>query len=152
MSHIRRYGTSYGNNRDLRAFQLQMTTTFTYDNKIRRLRFAQECRGELRLDTGHLKRIVFSDKGKFSLSVSQNEQHYRICGSERLYEVYEALHDSPSAMVWCAISVNGMIGPYFFENQTVTGSMSRTFSFRPAIAQISFSHHEIRTFVCFLPT
>ena len=37
-------------------------------------------------------------------------------------EVYETLHNSPSIMVWCAISKSEIIGPYFFENENLSGS------------------------------
>ena len=103
-------------------YKLQMGTALTEDHKTRRIRFAQSCRRELRNDAGYLNRIVFSDECKFSLSGVVNKQNCRIWGTERPNEVYETLHNSPSVMVWCALSQNEIIGPYFFENENVTGS------------------------------
>ncbi len=59
---------------------------------------------------------------KFSLPGTVNKQNCRIWGTERPNQVYETLHNSPSVMVWCAMSKSGVIGPYFFENENVTGS------------------------------
>ena len=103
-------------------YKLQMTTALTESHKERRLRFARDCRRELRNNAGYLRRIVFSDECKFSLSGSVNKQNCRIWGLERPKEVYETLHNSPSIMVWCALSESEIIGPYFFENENVTGS------------------------------
>lgn len=103
-------------------YKLQRTTTLTEDHKIRRKQFAQTCRRELRDDAEYLKRIVFSDECKFTLSGQVNKQNCRIWGTERPNEVYETRTNSPSVMVWCAMSKNGIIGPYFFENENVTGT------------------------------
>ena len=43
-------------------------------------------------------------------------------GTERPNQVYETLHHSPSVTVWCAMSKSEVIGPYFFDNENVTGS------------------------------
>ena len=56
------------------------------------------------------------------MSGSVNKQNFRICESERPNEVSETLQNSPSVMVWCALSKKEVIGPYFFEDGNVTGS------------------------------
>ena len=77
---------------------------------------------ELRNDAGYLERIVFSDECKFSLFGSVNKQNCRIRRNERPNEVYETFQNSPSVMVWCALSKKEIIGPFFFEDGNVTGS------------------------------
>ncbi len=95
--------------KDLRLFptKLQLTSLFTDDHKVWRLRFT-----ELKLDAGYLKRIFFSDVYKFSFSESVNKQNYRIWGSERLYEVDDTIHNSPSIMICCALSVQRKVEPF----------------------------------------
>ena len=46
-----------------------------------------------------------------------NMQNCRIWETQRPNEVYETIHNSPSD-----IPKNEVIGPYFFENENVTGS------------------------------
>ncbi len=106
----------------LYPYKLQMSTALTEHHKTSRFNFAQNCHTELRNDAGYLGRIIFSDECKFSLSGTVNKQNCRIWGTERPNQVYETLHNSPSVMVWCAMSKSGVIGPYFFENENVTGS------------------------------
>ena len=43
-------------------------------------------------------------------------------GRQRPNELYEELHNSPSVVVWCAISKNEVAEPYFIENEKVTGT------------------------------
>ena len=106
----------------LYPYKLQTSTALTEQHKSSRLNFAQYCRRELRRDTGYLERIIFSDECKFSLSGKVNKQNFRIWGTERPNEVYETLHNSPSVLIWCTMSKTEIIGPYFFENENVTGS------------------------------
>ena len=43
-------------------------------------------------------------------------------GTQHPKEVYESLNDSTSVIVWCVISRNEVIGPYFFSTENVIGS------------------------------
>ena len=103
-------------------YKLQMTNALTERHTERRLKFSRDCSRKLRNNAGYLKRIVFSDECKFSLSGSVNNQNSRIWGSERPNKVYETLRNSPSIMVWCAPSESEITWLYFFENRNVTGS------------------------------
>ncbi len=98
-----------------------MSTIHTEDHKSSRKRFARNCRRELRNNARFFERIIFSDECKFSLCENLNKQNCRIWGSEHPNEVYETLQNSPSITLWCALSRNEMIRPYFFENENVTG-------------------------------
>lgn len=121
---------------ELRLFpyKLQMGVELSDNDKQNRISFAQYCRAQLRENPGYLKRIVFSDECHFSLSGHVNSQNCRIWGSERPKQVYETLQGAPSVMVWCGITAKEIIGPYFFDNENVTGDsykkMLRYFVFR----------------------
>jgi hypothetical protein len=65
--------------------------------------------------------IFFSDEANFYLSGLVNKQNCRIWGYEKPLEVWPLPLHSPKINVWCAISANCIIGPYFFEEETVTG-------------------------------
>ena len=102
-------------------YKLQMGTQLSDEDKINRVSFATFSRSKLSNNSAFLKQIVFSDECHFSLSGRVNKQNCRIWGTERPQVVYEAPQSAPSIMVWCAISEKEVIGPYFFENENVTG-------------------------------
>ena len=54
----------------------------------------------------------------FTLAV--NNQNYRIWGSENLQAIEERSLHPKEVTVWCALWREGMIGPYFFENDDRT--------------------------------
>ena len=122
--------------KELRSFpyNLQMATSLTEDNKMRKKSSPQCCRRELRNDRRYLEGIFFSNECKFSLPGSVNKQNCRIWASGRPNEVYETLENSPSIIVWCALSKKEKIGSYFFEDGNVTASrhkrMLQHFSFQ----------------------
>ena len=64
--------------------------------------------------------IFFSDEATFHLSGLVHKQNYRIWGLEKPTEVDQFERNSPKVNVWCAISSNCIVGPYFFEEATVT--------------------------------
>jgi len=102
-------------------YKLQIGQQLSDLDKSNRIQFAQFCREQLNEDSGYLRRIIFSDECSFSLSGGVNKQNCRIWGTERPSTVYESPQSSASIMVWCALSKKEIIGPYFFENESVTG-------------------------------
>lgn len=69
---------------------------------------------------GFSLRIVFSDECVFHFSIFLNSQNTNIFGVEkpRGIQQYE-LHNEKVA-VWFAMHVNGLAGPYFLNDETVT--------------------------------
>ena len=57
------------------SYKLQIGLELSEGEKKNRLSFARNCHRELRNDYTYLKRIVFSDECKFSLSGSVNKQN-----------------------------------------------------------------------------
>ena len=108
---------------ELRVFpyKLQIGTQLSNDDKQARVQYAQYSLSKLAADPDFLKKVIYSDECSFSLSGRVNKQNCRIWGTERPQEVYEVPQGARSVMVWCAISEKGVIGPYFFENESVTG-------------------------------
>lgn len=51
-----------------------------------------------------------------------NKHNVRTRGTENAHEHAEVEQDSGKVCVWCAISVNGVIGPYYFDEPTLTGA------------------------------
>ena len=59
--------------------------------------------------------IFFSDEATFHISGRVHKQNCRIWSTENPHEVQEYWDKSPKINVWCAMSSDCIIGPYFFE-------------------------------------
>jgi hypothetical protein len=73
-------------------------------------------------DDAFMNHVVFSDKTTFHVSCKVNRHNCRIWGSENPHEVMEHERDSPKLNVCCALTSDSVIGPFFFEETTVTGA------------------------------
>jgi hypothetical protein len=56
-----------------------------------------------------------SDEAIFSLTGSVNKQNCRYWAPTNPHQLDEQPLHSPQVVVWCAISAQGIIGPYFFK-------------------------------------
>ncbi len=65
--------------------------------------------------------IYFSDEATFHISGYVHKNNCRIWGTEKPNEVNIFTRDSPKVHDWCAMSSTCIIGPYFFEGDTITG-------------------------------
>lgn len=59
--------------------------------------------------------IFFSDEATFHLSGYVHKENCRIWATEKPTEVYEYHDNTEKVNVWCAMSSDCIIGPYFFE-------------------------------------
>ena len=88
---------------------------------------------------GYLKKIVFTDESTFSVHGEVNRHNCRIWATENPHVTFEKPRVSPKTQVWCAVHYSQIVGPYFFEEPTVTGAnyleCLRTFAI-PQIRQI----------------
>ena len=57
-----------------------------------------------------------SDEAIFSLNGSVNKQNCRYWAPTNPHQLQERPLHSPQVVVWCAISAQAIIGPYFFED------------------------------------
>ena len=83
---------------------------------------------ELHENDSFQQRIWFSDEAHFYLNGHVNNKNHVFWGSSAPDEVYEkGLHDKKVA-VWAAMSYQGVIEPFFFEDEdknTVTANSDR---------------------------
>jgi len=63
--------------------------------------------------------VFFSDESSFYVSGMMNEHNCRIWAASNPFVTVEAAMNSPKINVWCAMSNNQIIGPYFFEEDTI---------------------------------
>ena len=70
----------------------------------------------LKIEPEILQNIWFSDESHFYLDGYCNKQNMRFWGNKKT-EIYCEKSAHPIYVtVWCALSSQGIIGPYFFEN------------------------------------
>lgn len=67
-----------------------------------------------------IRRVLFSEEGKVSISEFVDNHNCLIWGSERRNKVCQQLNNSPSVMIWCAVSKKEIFGPDVFENKNET--------------------------------
>lgn len=81
--------------------------------------FVNWCRQNIQSDCSFLNRIIFSDECVFHVDGKVNKHNVRIWGTENPHEYREELRDSEKVCVWAAMSVNEIIGPYYFDEPIV---------------------------------
>ena len=76
------------------------------------------------------KTFIFSDEAHFHFTGHVNRHNSRICSDENPREIQERPLHSLRVTVWCGISASRVYGPYFFENDnatvTITGERYRS--------------------------
>jgi hypothetical protein len=64
--------------------------------------------------------LLMSDEAHFHLEGSVNKQNSRYWAAESPRKIHQKPLHSPKVTVWCAVGKNCIIGPYFFEQNGVT--------------------------------
>ncbi|KAJ8945238.1 hypothetical protein NQ318_011219 [Aromia moschata] len=81
----------------------------------RRLDFCLEIGARLTVDMHFHKSIIFSDESTFSINGMVSSQNCRFWPQEiRLFQLLLRSQNFKKVNVWCAITFNRIIGPYFF--------------------------------------
>ena len=72
------------------------------------------------IDPDIARSVVFTDEATFHVSGQVNRHNCITWAAEnpRLFREHERA--SPKLNVWCAVVATGVIGPYFFQNDTIT--------------------------------
>ena len=73
-------------------------------------------------DDTWIQRILWADEGHFTLSGSVNTCNCRIWEASNQYAKREKHLHSDNVDVWCGMTCDFLVGPYFFETPTPSGS------------------------------
>ena len=103
--------------------KVQMLQRLQPNDKPKQKEFADNTLQRISEDEAFLKRICFSDEATFYVSGTLNKHNVRIWGSEHPHEIRELERDSPKLNVWCGITCNRLIGPFFFHETTITADV-----------------------------
>lgn len=100
----------------LYPYKMQVTQQLKEKDKAARLEFAQWFVKKCDDNDEFLSLLITSDEAHFSLSGYVNRQNCRFWATDNPKEVFEKPLHSPRVTVWCALTSNEIIGPYFFED------------------------------------
>jgi hypothetical protein len=103
-----------------KSYKLHIHQQLDEDDPDRRVEMADALLPILQLPSNK-NLIFFSDEVIFHLCGRVHKQNCRIWGYEKPNEVQQEPLHSPKVNVWCAMSADQIIGPYFFEESTVGG-------------------------------
>lgn len=128
-------------------YKFAVVQELSAQDKINRLQF---CRNFMNLRENHQGieyYLYMSDEAHFYLNGDVNKQNCRYWAEDNPREIHQRPLHSPKVTAWCAISSSKIVGPYFFEENgaTVTVTAQRyaemlQMFFFPAI------HNELREY------
>ena len=99
---------------NLYPYKLQIKQTLTDKDKEKRFQMSTWFNEMMENDEHWVGKIWFSDEAHFHLGGSVNRQNCRIWGTEPPnFVTTKSLH-SRKCTAWCALSCDGIIGPYWF--------------------------------------
>ncbi len=87
--------------------------------------FAEHCRTQSERCEDYVSKIVFSEECTFRFNGTVNRQNVRIWGTECSHVVNHVPRHGEKVTVWCAVSKDRVTGPYFFDEEAVTGEYYR---------------------------
>ena len=103
----------------LYAYKVQLLQAWLPTDRRKRAEFAIEMLHRINDDKGFLQ----TDEANFLVSGHMKGHNVRICGSETPHKTLEMERDSPKVNVWCGLMHNRIVGPFFFKEKTVNGSI-----------------------------
>ena len=105
-------------------YKVQLKDELSVQNKSDRLDFAKTLteKTHQRRNRLNVTCIHFSDEANFHLSGHVNKQNTRLWSEENPHATIPKTRTKQKVMVWCAITKEGVLGPFFFD-ETVTGKL-----------------------------
>jgi len=102
----------------LKPYVIQVHQRLTAVHAQERVEMCNWFMEEIEQNDDFLNKIWFTDEAHFYLNGHVNNKNFVFWGSQKPDEVYEkGLHDK-KVTAWAAMSMSGIIGPYFFESDT----------------------------------
>lgn len=90
------------------------------DDFDRRSEFCEVWLEKFENDPDLIDRIFWSDEAQFNMNKTINRHNCTYWARENPHVKFEVPNTRQGVMVWCGMSSDGLVGPYFF-NDTVTG-------------------------------
>lgn len=115
------------NDLNFHPYKIQIVHHITHADTNARLDFCRQFITVLNENPNVLSKLIMSDEAHFHLSGYVNKQNFRYWSAEQPMQMHEQPLHSQKVTVWCGVSSFGIIGPYFFEedSKTVTINSNR---------------------------
>lgn len=98
-------------------YKLKRVQALHYNDRPKRVAFSQFLLNHPNPD--FVDNIAFSDEATFHVSGMVNRHNVRIWGTTNPHAFCEVERYSPKVNVWCCLMRDRVIGPYFFEDNTI---------------------------------
>jgi len=102
----------------LHPYKIQLTQELKVNDHRQRRVFADWVLEQLEVDPNFGKKIIFSDEAHFWMNGYVNKQNCRIWDDINPHEIHQHQMHPEKVTVWCGFWSGGIIGPYFFQNET----------------------------------
>lgn len=102
----------------LHAYKVSVTQELEPTDHLQRRIFVDWVPENKETDVDFCNKSIFNDEAHFQLNGVVNKQNCRIWGTENPHFVVEKDMHPQRVIVWCGLWAEGVIGPYFFENET----------------------------------
>jgi hypothetical protein len=106
----------------LQPYKYQLVQALQHGDYHQRVAYAETMLRKSATDPDFLRTVLFSDEATFYLDGSVNRHNLRIWGSANPRAIVQHQRESPRLNVWCAVSADTVIGPFFFAETTVNSS------------------------------
>jgi hypothetical protein len=103
-----------------KPYRLQLVQALRAKDKVKRAEFCERTLQNTE-DDKFLPRVIFSDESTLHLSGKVNRHNVRIWELQNPHTTLEHERDSPKVNVFCATAQTKVYGPFFFDENTVTG-------------------------------
>lgn len=97
-------------------YKIQMAQYLKQVDQQQRLTYALKFQEMARGNENFLQNLIMSDESHFHMNGFVNKQNCRIWGSANPRAVYQRKMHSMKCTVWCGVTYEKIIGPYFFED------------------------------------
>lgn len=105
----------------LHPYRIRRLHRLTRPDFHSRMVFAGKCLSQMSVDQEWIRQVMWTDEAHFHLHGSVNTHNCVIWSKEAPRVIAERrLHDS-YITVWCGFTADTIIGPYFFEEATISG-------------------------------
>lgn len=99
---------------NLKSYKIRIYQKLYEEDYDRRVQTAEEMLPIIK-NPSLLGKVYFSDEATFHVSGYVHKQNCQIWATSKPTEIKEHKDNTPKINVWCAMSADGIIGPYFFE-------------------------------------
>lgn len=105
------------------AYKIQLLHGIKPNDKNKRVEYATYILNQIEENESFLNDVMFSDEATFHVNGCVNRHNVRIWGFQRPHEIIEKIRDTPKVNVWCGLTKNQVIGPFFFAEKSVNGNV-----------------------------